>query len=403
VLHVLNSPVGGAAESTVQLIEGLADRGIESVAVCHDSGSRQDFTRVQDAVGGRLHRTRLWWTNRRLRADWWKRPLIDVRESLRTGRGARSGRIVTEVARLEQVDLIHTNTILTPEGAIAARSLGLPHVWHLRELVGSGSPFRFWREPHYFGSRVARHCDVLVANSPGALERVRSWLPAGLAVMVPNGIDVGAFTDAVPPIDRTPVTVGMVANLTSRWKRHSLFVDAAAQVDRSLDVRFVLVGNDPPGDRYAEGIHREVEESGLADRFTFVGFHEDVPALMADLDVLVHPAELESFGRIAIEAMAAGRPVVGVAGGGIGEIVVDGVTGRLVPVGDAAALASAIAEVVADPDLRLAWGEAGRQRAAEHYSIDAMVDGMVDAYLLALDRHRSGPGAARAVPGPEPH
>jgi glycosyltransferase involved in cell wall biosynthesis len=388
VLHVLNAAVGGAAESTVALVEGLRELGVESAAVCHVVGDA-DTTRLRAAVDGRLLTTRLWWWNRRIRTPWWKRPLLDLRESLYTGRGHRSAAAVERFAREQQVDLVHTNTILTPEGAFAARRLGLPHVWHLRELVGPGAPFRFWFEPRFFARRVVPWCDVLVANSSVTARRVEGWLPPGFCTVVSNGIDLAPFDGVDPPSGRSPVVVTMVANLTSRWKRHDVFVEAAARVDRDLDVRFVLAGSDPADDPYARGLHALVEDRGLADRFEFAGFDADVRGVMARTDVLAHPCELESFGRIAVEAMAAGRPVVGVAGGGIGDIVDPGVTGLLAPPGDATALAAAIEDLVRDPERRMAMGRAGRRRAEEHFSLEAVVAGVLGAYRRAIERHAS--------------
>jgi glycosyltransferase involved in cell wall biosynthesis len=390
VLHVLNGASGGAAKSTVALIEGLRARGIVSSVVCEDGRGGYERDQLVDAVEGRARFMPLWWWNRRIRLPAWKRPLTDARESLRTGRGHWSARAVTDFARVQGADLIHTNTILNPEGARAARRLGIPHVWELRELVGPGDPFRFWFEAWSFRHRVAPACQVLIANSRTTLDRVSSWIPDDLAVVVGELVDVESF--AALPIGSSggEVVVGMVANLTSRWKRQDLFVAAAARVDPALPVRFVLVGHD--GDRperpdpFTEELRRQVDAAGLSSRFELTGFHHDPVEIMRSLDILVHTADKESFGRIAVEAMAAGRPVVGVAGGGIGEVVDDGVTGVLVPPGDAAAVADAVSGLVLDEAARQVFGEAGRRVARERYSLDRMVEESISAYRLAMLR-----------------
>jgi glycosyltransferase involved in cell wall biosynthesis len=390
VLHVLNGAAGGAAQSTLQLITALRARGIASAAACHDAGSAEEMQALEDAVDGRLLVAHLWWWNRRTRVAAWKRPLLDARESWRTGRGRRSAARITAFAREHAVDLVHTNTILTPEGALVARALRVPHVWHIRELVGPGEPFRFWWEPRFFARRVAENCDVLIANSEATLERIGRWLPEDTAVVVPNGIDVTRFAAIAPPIGRQPPVVGMVANLTSRWKRHDLFIEAAGRVDRSVPVRFALAGHDPSGngeaDAYSALLHDRVTQLGLDDRFEFRGFVGDTPSLMGSLDVLVHPCERESFGRVALEAMAAGRPVVGADGGGLATIVLPGVTGSLVPPDDPDALARAITELATDETRRAEWGAAGRDLARQRFSLDATVDGVVRAYHTAAAR-----------------
>ncbi len=101
---------------------------------------------------------------------------------------------------------------------------------------------------------------------------------------------------------------------------------------------------------------------------------------MHEIDILVHPADNESFGRVAVEGMAAGLPVVGVRGGGIGEIVVDGVTGLLAEPDDAAGLARRIEQLVRDPGQRQAFGATGRQQAESRYSLKACTAGVLRVY-----------------------
>ena len=398
VLHLLNGAAGGAALSTIDLIAALRREGVEACAACDLGGTGDEIARLRDAVGGELLMTPLYWWNRKIRAARWKRPLLELRQSLLTGRGQASADRIARFAAARGADLIHTNTILTPEGGIAARRLGLAHVWHLRELVGPGMPFRLPGEGRRAGRFLAVHCSRLVANSEASAARIRPWLPSPeLLEVVPNAVDVGRFT----PGERapgSPVVVAMVANLTSRWKRHDLFVEAAARVDRELPVEFRIYGHDPsdggrrPGDLYCDRLHRRIAELGLGDRFRFPGFVPDPPRLMAAIDLLVHPAEGESFGRVAIEAMAAGPPVVGVAGGGIAEVVVDGETGLLGPPDDPGALAAGIERLVRDPDLRRRFGRAGRERVAARYSLPALTAGILGAYGRALGRPL---GAAR--------
>lgn len=142
VLHLLNGAGGGAALSTLGLIDAFQKMGIEACAVCDDAGSPGERQRLHDATRGAVLFTSLYWWNRKIRAATWKRPLIELRQLIRTGWIRRSTDQVVRFAEEQQIDLIHTNTILTPEGGLAARRLGLPHVWHLREMLGPTRPFR---------------------------------------------------------------------------------------------------------------------------------------------------------------------------------------------------------------------------------------------------------------------
>jgi glycosyltransferase involved in cell wall biosynthesis len=129
-------------------------------------------------------------------------------------------------------------------------------------------------------------------------------------------------------------------------------------------------------------------ERGVDDLVTFEGFRADVPQVMADLDVFVLPSLWEGFGLVLVEAMAAGRPVVASAVGPISEIVVDGVTGLLVPPGDPDALAEAIVRLLQDPELAAALGRAGRARVERELRVDTMVTRTEALYDELLGRTR---------------
>ncbi len=393
VLHVLNSAGGGAALSTAALIEQFRREGIGACAVCHDAGTPDQRERIREATRGAVLFTPLYWWNRKIRAAAWKRPLLELRQIMQTGWGRRSAAQIVEFARQHRADLIHTNTILTAEGGIAALRLGLPHVWHLRELLGPGQPFRLAKRGPALRRYFEQHASLVVANSDASAATAGDAIPADLLRIVPNGIDLQAFAPRRGPrAPDPPRIVGMVAALTSRTKKHALFIQAAARLSHLEQVEFHLFGDDPAaegksgGDRYAEELHRLVAELGLGNRFQFRGHAPDPARIMAEIDILVHPADNESFGRVAVEAMAAGLPVVGVRGGGIGEIVVDGVTGFLAPPDDAAALVAQIERLLADPALCDRLGAAGRQRAEAHYSIEACASKMLQVYEEAMRR-----------------
>jgi glycosyltransferase involved in cell wall biosynthesis len=400
VLHVLNSSAGGAALSTLALIEAFRRHGIEAVAVSHDAGSSAEREALREATGGQVLFTPLYWWNKKIRNPLWKRPLSEARQILRTGWGRRSSRLVAEMAERHGVDLIHTNTLTTPEGGIAARQLGLPHVWHCRELVGPGTPYPLAHSGHWLGRYLVAHCSKLVANSRATAAQLAPWVPADLLEVVYNGIDLSQFTPRERP-PRTPLVVGMVGNLTSHVKKHWLLIEAAGRVDRSLPLEWRIYGHDPSqggrvrGDAYLDKLHDRLAELGLTERFKFPGLVPNPAAIMDEIDLLVHPADGESFGRIVVEAMAAGLPVVGVRGGGVGEIVVHEETGLLAPIDDPAALGAQIETLARDAQLRARLGQSGRRRAEERYSLESCVRQMLHVYQQALARPLSGGSASR--------
>jgi glycosyltransferase involved in cell wall biosynthesis len=391
VLHILNSAGGGAALSTLSLIDHLKAQGIASAAVCHDAGTAEERRALQEAVDGEVLFMRLYWWNRKIRTPAWRRPLVEARQIVATGWSLGSAARVAEAAQRWHADLIHTNTILVPEGGRAARTLGLPHVWHLRELLGPGHPFRLTREGPAFGRYMAHYCSKLVANSQTSAELIRDWLPNNLLAVVPNGIDLARFA-ARPEPTNGRISIGMVGNLTSRSKKHALFIEAASLVDPSLPIQWRIYGHDPSqggaahGDSYINELHAQVARLNLGDRLRFAGFHSDPARIMSEIDVLVHPADNESFGRVVVEAMAASLPVVGMRGGGVAEIVLDGETGLLSEPDNARDLAQKIEQLARDPLRCRQFGLAGRQRAEANYSVAACAEGIVRVYEQAMSQ-----------------
>src|SRR5581483_10754460 len=131
---------------------------------------------------------------------------------------------------------------------------------------------------------------------------------------------------------------------------------------------------------YAEELPALAAHLGVTERARFLGFRDDVPALLRAADAVVHSSVYpEPFGRVVVEGMLAGRPVIAAASGGVTEIVTDGETGLLVAPGDPGALARAIARLIDDPAAASAMAARGRARARDAFSVEAMQRGVLAA------------------------
>ncbi|HFE51945.1 MAG TPA: glycosyltransferase family 1 protein, partial [Bacteroidetes bacterium] len=157
--------------------------------------------------------------------------------------------------------------------------------------------------------------------------------------------------------------IGFVGQLDER-KGIADLLEAYRRLKQRLPVRLVLVGKGP----LEAEIRRRAPDAVLA------GFREDIPEVMKNVDVLVLPSYWEGFGIVLIEAMAAARPVVATNVSSIPEIVVNGETGLLVPPGQPEALAEALRRVLTDPALARRFGEAGRRRVLDKFTVDRMTD-----------------------------
>lgn len=391
VLHVMNSSFGGSAFSALGLIEQLrSDFGIESCAVCHNGGRPEDFDRLREAVRGELVVRPLYWWNKKIRAPMWKRPLIDLKLRWITGFQKASVRDTVEAAKRFGADLIHSNTILTIEGGLAAQQLRLPHVWHVRELIGPGEPYRFDIEGKPWGDYVSKLASVVIANSDRNESCIKDWLPKDRLMKVYNGIDLSQFEPREADPTKTPLVVGMIGSLTSTWKQHDWFVEAAAQVDPSLPIEFRMYGvlpdeqSDAESRKYVRRMRDFIAERKLGERIKFMGYTAEDPA--SEIDIMMHTSPKESFGRIVVEAMATAAPVIGVRDGGVGELVVHEQTGLLAEPGDTRELAKHIETLAQSPELRERYGQAGLRRARDMYSLAACANGVADVYRVAMSR-----------------
>jgi glycosyltransferase involved in cell wall biosynthesis len=165
--------------------------------------------------------------------------------------------------------------------------------------------------------------------------------------------------------------VGMIAN-ASKAKGYEFFVQAARKVaDVFPQARFLAVGEFDPS--LAAPLLNLVEQLELKNRFLFLGFREDVPEILSELDVFVLSSVIEGFPLVTLEAMAAGKPVVVTRSGGPQEVVEDGRTGFLVPPGDSDALAKSITAVLSDPARAAAMGNNAREKVHREFTLEGMV------------------------------
>lgn len=287
----------------------------------------------------------------------------------------------------EKIDLVHANSLKSDLlGGLACRLAGTPILWHVRDRIEAdylpGAVVQFFR-------RAARHLPTaIIANSQATAATLQGATGRSKRLfVVHDGTDVESFR-------RQPATssadgklnVGLVGRI-SPWKGQEVFIQAAHQL-RSLhpDARFKLIGAALFDEKdYEAELHRLVESLALNDIVEFKGFCNDIPGQIAQLDVLVHAStKAEPFGQVIIEGMAAGKAVVATAAGGVLEIVQDGVTGLLVPMGDDKAMAEAIGQLLFSEDLRHRLGAAAQRHVAEHFSIQKTALGVADVYANLL-------------------
>jgi glycosyltransferase involved in cell wall biosynthesis len=285
-----------------------------------------------------------------------------------------------ELAARHRFDVVHDVQVLG-YGSLLIRAMGLPVVANIHHPLAidrrnSIMQARSVREkvrrvvfyPFFMQELVARRLDRIITGSRNSARSVADAfrLPERQVAVIHDGVDTQTFRPS-KRVRKRPGSILWVGNSEDRNKGARFLLEALGLLRDELDFHLTFIDR-PRGE--LELAPRLVEEWGLEDRVTFVG---RVP--LAELvrwyqrsELVASPSLYEGFGLPAAEAMACGLPVVATSAGAFPEVVEDGVTGRLVPPADTRALAEAIRELLANPELRRSMGEAGRSRVEERFT-----------------------------------
>jgi glycosyltransferase involved in cell wall biosynthesis len=260
-------------------------------------------------------------------------------------------------------------------GRIAARLAGVPVI--ASALHSTGWPDGLGRLNRML--TPITDAFIAVADSHGKFLVEQEGLPAKKVVVIPNGVDTDRF--APLPDDgglrrelglspTTPI-LGIVAALRPE-KNHAMFLEVANRVHKRLpEARFVIVGDGPE----REPLERVAHRLKIRDYVHFLGSRDDVPRIVAGIDVFALTSHIEANPVSILEAMSAGKPVVATDVGSVRESVANGKTGFLVTAGDADAFAERAAYLLESPLLARKFGENGRQHVLQFGSLETMVRG----------------------------
>ena len=295
-----------------------------------------------------------------------------------------------KIIKAENIDLVHTNNSITPVGALAAWITKTPHVWHVREAFGSKRQFRPILGDALTYWLMKQLSDVIICNSAYTAEPFHNRHIKH--TIIQNGIDLSDFPDknsrgetirSLYAIKQDEIVIGMVGNLSTELKRHNIFLDMAQVLLKDHhQLKFVVFGasSNLGQTEYTRSLAEQVNRSGLSDKVIWAEFIEDTAAMMNSIDILVHPALTEGSGRVIMEAMAAGKPVVAMKSGGVQELIRDGENGFLVQPGNDQDLAVKVKLLLEDENLRQVVAGNARIYAHSNFSNQANMRAIEDVY-----------------------
>jgi glycosyltransferase involved in cell wall biosynthesis len=296
---------------------------------------------------------------------------------------ASDARALTAVARHRRVAVVHSNTSVVLGGAAAAAAARLPHVWHVREYYAGrfGRAWPMWR-------RVLLHSGAALACVSEATARqfaLEAETPLSPRVRVlHDGLAVEARRARRGParaalgLDPAAPVVAVLGRI-SDWKGQDVLVRALALPPlRERGAVALLAGGVWPGaEKRLERVLELANSLGVEDRLALVGFRDDIHNVYGAADVVAVPSTApDPLPNSALEAAAAGCAVVAAAHGGLVEIFRDGVSGRLVVPGDAAALARCVGELLDDPAERGRLGAAAAADVRSRFAPERLLHGV---------------------------
>jgi len=285
-------------------------------------------------------------------------------------------------ALAKDFDILHAHTSHTHSLAVFAARIGAarPVVVHRRvDFKPGGGPLSRWKY---------RSPDRYVAISDAVAEVLRAaGIPDRKIKIVPSGTDPEEV-EKVPPSDiraelglgnETPLA-GNIAQLVDH-KGQRFLVDAAPRLFEEIpEAHIVIAGSGEMEER----LKRQIRRLGLEDRVHLLGWRNDPYGLLKSFDLFVMSSHMEGMGSVILDAFAAKTPVVTTSAGGLGNVVKDGETGRVVPPGDPESLAKAMAEAIRDRRKSAEMVENAYNLLHQKYTYQKMVEGVMEVYREVL-------------------
>jgi glycosyltransferase involved in cell wall biosynthesis/CheY-like chemotaxis protein len=356
---------GGAQRSLIDLIDALEGHGVESRVVLPESGVVASALEARD-VPYVIYRYWPWsGTSRLPRWDrFLKKPLVH---------GLRAVTLSRLIARW-QCDVVVTNTCTVCEAALAARLLRLPHVTYVREFGDLDHGYHFELGARLSVRLLRLLSTRVVFNSAALAGHYAREVPPARARVIYNAVSIPAAFERPPEASGArgpdaPLSCVLVGYLNP-GKGHEDAIRAIAHLrDRGVPARLRLVGGAGSA-TYVRRLRDRIRSLDVGDRVEMVGPVLDPWRFYQEADVALMCSRNEAFGRVTVEAMKLGVPVVGTRSGGTSEIIHDRFNGFLYTPGDARELADRLQALAQDRDGARRMGERARRFAAEMFNLE---------------------------------
>lgn len=275
-----------------------------------------------------------------------------------------------DILQKEEIALVYSNTLAVVVGAIFARRRGLPHIWHIHEII---------KTPRFLLRFLSREIDDSTPRPIMVSEAVaKHWgrmLENSKPEVIHNGIDYTPYLHQNGKISELPMERKIITMIgrVNPGKGQLFFLEIAKQVVESHpEALFVLVGDPYPGyENILKEVHSYIKLNNLQNHVIDLGFRKDVPAILQASDIFVLPSILpDSLPTVVLEAMATGLPVIATRSGGSLEMVEHEKTGFLIPIGDVKEGVARTIYLLENPEIGDSMGIAGQEKVLRDFSYE---------------------------------
>jgi glycosyltransferase involved in cell wall biosynthesis len=369
---------GGAERVLIELIDVLKERGVECFVIMPDKGALMSELKTRGVTFSKFP------------YRWWMSKASGSRNRVR--RAILNLAMIIPVAariKLWKCDVVYTNTITMCTGAVAAKLLGLPHIWHIHEFGYEDHGLVFDLAPKISLWLMDHLSTILIANSHAVAQKYQQYIsPRKLKVIYcPVIIPQSTFPAKVTMTMNKGIRCVIVGALQEEKRQEDAILAIGELVHAGVKTELIVVGDGDP--RYRKYLHDLVADNELDKCIKFIGYVENPLPFVQSSDVVLMCSKCEAFGRVSVEAMRMGKPVVGSGSGGTKELICNGFNGLLYTPGDYKELAEKIRYLYDHPNVARQMGENGLQWATERFTADRYGDEVL-AILKQLINQQTG-------------
>jgi glycosyltransferase involved in cell wall biosynthesis len=288
---------------------------------------------------------------------------------------------IRRVIRRMNSQILITNTITIPTGALAAKFCRIPHIWYLHEFGEKDHNFVFDFGPRFSLWFINHTSAKVIVNSKSVYRFFQRFIPLSKLSLVYYSVDV-----TLPkPQASLPLgfNVVMVATIAPGKRQHEAVGAVHILRSKGLNIQLTLVGGHSPA--YSTHIRELIKKHDLCDAVHILGHSDCALSYLSAADVVLVCSSNEAFGRVTVEAMKLSKPVIGAYAGGTQDLIQDGLTGLFYESGNTEQLAEKIEYLYSNPELRIKLGEKGRDWAANTFTIENYTSGLLGVVKQAME------------------